>query len=360
MPDPVPLAQPSLADEGLAALTAVWGMGWLLASYGVAVLAVAGGTLWHAWQHAHWLSAGIPYIFPMTYIALLSGGMALLLVLLRPLLAAPCDTFHGHTLNVKQAPALYDLASRVANAIGAPAPGSIRLTWHTTVRAVPGVQPDSPVLLIGLPVLASLSFEELTVALVRALAPLNTAHRSTLHRAATEMERFLRHAARGPDSWDSTVEVQLVGSRDGRALTMLLAAWLLRASRTVFVPGLKLARFAARGVRATELAKQDALAARFTGEAAVTSTTSKLSLLAAAEDLTSRAALNLGVQDQPMRNLPRITVERAIRSGRLHRPQQTASTLVADFEALCVAATQEFYAAAGSLHDHGRSHTVAS
>lgn len=359
MPDPVSLPQPTLADESLAVLTAVWGMGWLLVSYGAAVLAVAGGTIWHAWQHAHWLSAGIPYIFPMTYVTLLSGGIAMLLVLLRPLLASPCEASHGTELLPQQAPALYDLAQRIANAVGAPAPRNIRLTWHTTVRVAPGAQPDSPILLIGLPVLAFLSLEELSVALVRAWAPLSTIRRSPLHHAATEMETFLRHAACGPDSWDSTVEAQLAGSRDGHALVMLLAAWLMRASRTVFLPGLKLARFAARRIRATESAKQDTLAARFTGEAAVASTTLKLRLLRDAEALTSKAALNLGIQQRPIRDLPRITVERAVRSGRLHRPEQAASTLVADFDALSMAATRDFYAAAGTLHRRASSRPFA-
>lgn len=359
MPEPQPLPRPTLADEGLAALTAVWGMSWILLTYGAAILSVAGGILWHAWQHAHWLSADIPYIFSMTYIALLSGGIATLLVLLRPLLAAPCDASHGTPLSSRQAPGLYDLAQRVANVVGAPAPGSIRLTWHTTVRTVPSTQLDSPILLVGLPVLASLSLEELTVVLVRALAPLSTARRSTLHHAATEMETFLRQAARGPDSWDSRVEAQLVGSRDGHALALLLAAGILRASRTVFIPGLKLARFAARRIRVTQSAKQDALAARFTGEAAVTSATVKLRLLRDAETLTSKAALNLGIQKQPVRDLPQLIVERAIRSGRLTRPEQTGSTLVADFAGLSIAATQDFYSAAGTLHHHDSSHPNA-
>lgn len=351
IPDTPPLPKPTVAEEGLATFTAVWGVGWILILYGAAIVALAGSTLWHAWQHVHWLSADTPYIFPITYIAMLSGGGALLLVLLRPLLTDPYENSSGARLSAKQAPALYDLVQRVANAVGSPSPGVIRLTWHPTVRTVTAARVDAPIVIIGLPVLASLSLEELTVALVRALAPLNTTHRGKLHLIATEMENFLRHAARGPDSWDGLLEAQLMDSRDGHTLSVLLATWLLRASRTIFLPGLKLARFAVRRIRATESAKRDALAARFTGEAAVTSASLKLSLLQNAEVLTSQAALNLGIKGQPVRDLPRMIVEQAVRSGRLKRPEQAASMLVDNFAAHSVAATRDFYAATGSSRD---------
>lgn len=352
IPDALPLPQPTLAEEGGAALTAVWGVGWILLLYGAGIVALAGTTLWHGWQHAHWLNAGIPYIFPITYFALLSGGGALLLVLLRPLLTTPCENACGTPLSAKQSPALYDLAQRIANAVGSPNPVTIHLTWHTTVKTVTDARVDAPILIIGLPVLASLSLEELTVTMVRALAPLNTTYRSKLHYIATEMETFLRHAARGPDSWDSLLEAQLIGSRDGHTLSVLLATWLLRSSRMIFLPGLKLARFAGHRIRATESAKRDALAARFTGEAAVTSASLKLSLLRNAEALTSQAALNLGFKAEPVRDLPRMIVEQAVRSGRLHRPEQAASILVDNLAALSIAATKDFYAAAGTLRDH--------
>lgn len=356
MPESTPARAPTLTGEGLAAVTAVWGMSWTLLIYGAAIVILAGGLMWHTWQHADWLSSGVSYLFPVSYIGFLLGGIAILLVLLRPLLAVPCDAADGLDLDGEQAPVLYDLVHRVANAVGSPIPAGIRLTWHTTVRMISGAQADGPMLIVGLPVLAALSLEELTVTLVHALAPFSTARRSPLHRATSEIESFLQHAACGPDNWDRFIETHLISSRDGPALALLFIASLLRASRAVFLPGLALARFAARRVQANEAVKRDALAARFTGESAVSSASSKLRLLRNAEVLTSQAAINLGVQEQPVRDLPGLTVERAVRSERLKRPEQPASTLVPDFAALSIAATQAFYAAAGALRHEDSRH----
>jgi hypothetical protein len=279
---------------------------------------------------------------PLASAAIAFFATTLLLMMLRPLLARDAVPAQVLPLSAAEAPGLLALAFRVKESLQLTHPPSLFTSWqalNTLLPSCPGS--PGPRLLIGLPVMAALTTEELIATVAKLLANAETRRTNPARRFAFAVATFFQRAATGFDTWEEILEDALRRSRDTRALLLLLVSAIAQCGRLIFIP-LHLASHAALKPLVAQQESELAQVVAHFGDTAA-SAARKCAALQQHEHAAAATALQNAQTGLPPANLSRLVVENAVRFGTLKLPANPASNLLPKHAELCVKLATRFH-----------------
>jgi Zn-dependent protease with chaperone function len=151
------------------------------------------------------------------YVAPLVSGVILVFFMIKPLFARPNRYRKLRSLNVHEAPLLFGLVSRIADAVGAPEPGRIDIDCEVNASAsfgtgLTGLFGNDLVLTIGLPLLADLTVQQLAGVIAHELGHFSQSAGMRLSYIIRSINMWFARVALERDSWDDylvTASVEL-------------------------------------------------------------------------------------------------------------------------------------------------------
>ena len=212
--------------------------GTMLGAYGVVILlpvvfvayilAIVGFIGWHAVANTQllhsrdlgpfgWVFYGVPFII----------GAYILLFIIKPFFAPRPRMYQERPVYRDNEPVLFEFCERVATMVGAPLPTEIVIDWE--VNAAANIRDKK--LVIGMPLVAGLSLEQLAGVLAHEFGHFCQGVESGVKRRVLVMTRWFESVAYQEDGWDERLHDQL---RQGGAavqiflLPLQLGSWSTR------------------------------------------------------------------------------------------------------------------------------------
>jgi len=185
------------------------------------------GVYWHATENTGILTGQGIFLRASLYAGPLVGGVFIVLMLFKPLLARPVREADPYSLEPEQEPIFHAFVTKVAEAVGAPIPRRIEVNCIPNAsasfhRGMLGLLRRDLVLTIGTPLIASLDTRQLAALIAHELGHFSQALGMGLTGVVAWITQWFARAAFEPDEWDEQMASLLEEGCLGRVLGPVL------------------------------------------------------------------------------------------------------------------------------------------